>query len=281
MTTSLSVSGKLDRLSTELLLAANAVAAEAGITYCIVGAFARDVVLGHCFGINTGEATRDIDLGLMMNDWSQFEDFRSRLLSNNEFTLTTGIPHRLKFKAARELDIVPFGRIESRPGEIAWPPDFSTVMSTVGLREAHAHALHVAVTDHVVVPFVSPAALAMLKLIAWSGRGTVGSRKDARDLSLILTTYLRAGNEARLYKENAELLREPDFDLERAGARLLGRDVARIADDTTLECLAQILDVGLDPAKSEQLARALPLQFERARLLLESLSRGIGERSRT
>lgn len=197
MNTSLDVSRKLDQISIDLLLAVDSTAAALGVTYCIVGAFARDVVLGLCFGIETGEATRDIDFGLMMDDWTQFDMFRSRLLEQNGFAEYNTIPHRLRFQNIRELDIVPFGAIERKPGEIAWPPEFSTVMSTIGLREAHARALHITVAERIAIPFVSPAALAVLKLIAWSERGSAVNRKDARDLALLVKTYLRAGNEER------------------------------------------------------------------------------------
>ena len=201
MTTSLDVSRKLDQVSVDLLLAVDSVAVGLGVSYCIVGAFARDVVLGLCFGIDTGEATRDIDFGLMMNDWAQFDELRARLIANKNFAEHRSIPHRLTFRGVRQLDIMPFGGIERRPGEIAWPPEFTTVMSTVGLRQAHARALHITIAEGRSVPFASPAALALLKLIAWSERGSAVNRKDARDLSLLLTTYLRAGNEERLYGE--------------------------------------------------------------------------------
>jgi hypothetical protein len=52
MTTSLDVSHKLDRISIDLLLAVDSTAAALGITYCIIGAFARYVMLGLCFGID-------------------------------------------------------------------------------------------------------------------------------------------------------------------------------------------------------------------------------------
>lgn len=277
MTTSLDVSRKLDHVSVDLLLAVDSVAVRLGVSYCIVGAFARDVVLGLCFGIDTGEATRDIDFGLMMDDWAQFDELRGRLLADKEFAEHSSIPHRLTFRRVRQLDIMPFGGIERRPGEIAWPPEFTTVMSTVGLRQAHAGALHITVAEGRSVPFASPAALTLLKLIAWSERGSAVNRRDARDLSLLLTTYLRAGNKERLYGEHAALLDEDDFDVDAAGARILGRDLAGMASQEVRARLEQILDRGMDPARGEPLLRDLPLKYEEARRLLESLRRGLQE----
>lgn len=277
MTTSLNVSHKLDQISVDLLIAVDSTAAASGITYCIIGAFARDVVLGLCFGISTGEATRDIDFGLMLDDWAQFDMLRSRLLAHEGFSEHRGVPHRLTFRGVRLLDIVPFGGIERKPGEIAWPPEFSTVMSTVGLREAHARSLRIIVAEGISIPFVSPAALTLLKLIAWSERGSAVNRKDARDLALLMTTYLRAGNEDRLYSEHSELLDEADFDFEAAGARILGRDLGVIAGSEVRARLVQILDSGMGSSQGEPLLRALPLRSELARQLLQSLRKGLQE----
>jgi predicted nucleotidyltransferase len=277
MNTSLDVSRRLDQASVDLLLAVDSVAVDLGVSYCIIGAFARDVVLGLCFGVDTGEATRDIDFGLMMDDWAQFDELRARLIAHKDFAEHRSIPHRLTFRGVRQLDIMPFGGIERRPGEIAWPPEFTTVMSTVGLRQAHARALRITVAEGRSVPFASPAALALLKLIAWSERGSAVNRKDARDLSLLLTTYLRAGNEERLYGEHAALLDEADFDLEAAGARILGRDLAGMAGQEIRARLEEILDRGIDPAHGEPLLRDLPLKYEDARRMLEAFRSGLRE----
>jgi len=277
MTTSLDVSRKLDQISMDLLLAVDSTAATLGVTYCIIGAFARDVVLGLCFGIDTGEATRDIDFGLMMDDWAQFDDLRARLIARKEFAEHRGIPHRLTFRGVRQLDLMPFGGVERKPGEIAWPPEFATVMSTLGLRQAYSRALPITIAKGRSVPFVSPAALMLLKLIAWSERGSAVDRRDARDLGLLLKTYLRAGNEERLYGELVALLDEPDFDYDAAGARILGRDLAGVAGREARARLEQILEQGMDSARGEQLLRALPLRYEEARRLLEALLTGLIE----
>jgi predicted nucleotidyltransferase len=276
MTTSLDVSRKIDPISVELLLAVDSTAAALGLAYCIVGAFSRDVVLSMCFGINTGQATRDIDFGLMMDDWEQFEALRSRLFEQG-FKQHRNIPHRLTFRGMREIDIVPFGAIERSAGEIAWPPEFSTVMSTVGLLEAHARALRITIAAGVSIPFVSPAGLALLKLVAWSGRGSAVDRKDAHDLALLLTSYLQAGNETRLYDEHASLLDEADFDWEAAGARILGRDIGDLTGNGVRAQLEKILDRGTDPSQGEPLLRAMPLRSEHAERLLQSLRQGLRE----
>ena len=275
MTTSLNVSRQLDETTVELLLALDSTATALQVPYCIVGAFARDVVLGLCFGIPTGRATRDIDFGLMLRDWNQFEQLRDLLLQTPEFLIHPRIAHRLVFKRVRELDIVPFGNIERRSGELAWPPDFSVVMSTVGLRQARATAIEITIATDRRIPFASPAALALLKFFAWSDRGkTVGS-KDASDLALLLTHYLQAGNEQRLYDEYSALLDEEEFDLETAGARILGSDMATLAGTEICPELIHLLERSTSIDMDEPLIRALPLQYDRAKRLLGGVLKGL------
>lgn len=270
----LDVSQKLEGTNVELLLAVHTATQELGVRYCIVGAFARDIVLELGYGIDTGPATLDIDFGLMMDSWEQFEKLRQRLLSINGF-VQTEVQHRLRYKRNRMLDIVPFGDIERKPGEIAWPPGFDIAMSTIGFREALESALAVTVADGIAIPVISPAALAMLKLIAWSERGGSGNRKDVRDFSLLLTSYLRAGNEQRLYGEYVHLLNEADFEYDAAGAQILGRDIAVIASNETRDELQRILANGLDARNGERLLRALPLEEKRARQLLMGFQNGL------
>jgi len=218
-----------------------------------------------------------MDFGLMMDNWGQFGEFRSSLLGRLGFTEHPRIEHRLNFRGVRDLDIVPFGAIEQRPGEIAWPPEFATTMSTVGFREAQVRSVRIAVADGVSAPFVSPAALALLKLIAWSDRGSDVNRKDARDLALLLTTYLQAGNEERLYGEHADLLGEDIFDLDSAGARILGRDLVSMTEGSVRERVEAIVRDGLTESLGEPLLRALPLRPDKARQLLEALQQGLND----
>jgi predicted nucleotidyltransferase len=273
----LDVSQKLERTNVELLLAVHAATQEFGVRYCIVGAFARDIVLGLGYGIDTGAATLDIDFALMMNSWEQFTALRQRLLSTDGF-VETQVQHRLRFKGSRLLDIVPFGDLERKPGEIAWPPTFDTAMSTLGFREALESAMVVTIADDALIPAVSPAALAMLKLVAWEDRGHPGNRKDARDFSLLLTSYLRAGNEPRLYDEFAHLLNQEGFDLDAAGAHILGCDVATVASVNTRRELNRIVSRGLDAKAGETLLRAIPLEEEHARRLLNGFQKGLQSR---
>jgi predicted nucleotidyltransferase len=93
----------------------------------------------------------------------------------------------------------------------------------------------------------------------------------------MMTTYLRAGNEERLYSEHTDLLDEANFDFETAGARILGRDLGVIAGKEVRARLVQILESGVESSQDELVLRALPLRSALARQLLQSLRKGLQE----
>jgi predicted nucleotidyltransferase len=79
-----------------------------------------------------------------------------------------------------------------------------------------------------------------MKLIAWADRPHERSR-DAGDLAHILENYLDVGNLERLFEEHMDLVGVEDFDYVRAGARLLGRDIASIGKPETIGWIREIL----------------------------------------
>ena len=58
-------------------------------------------------------------------------------------------------------------------------------------------------------------------------------RRDAADIHTLLQEYGDAGNEDRLFGDELNVLEAEGYDLELAGAQLIGRDAAGvIAEDT-------------------------------------------------
>jgi predicted nucleotidyltransferase len=81
-----------------------------------------------------------------------------------------------------------------------------------------------------------------MKLIAWDDRR---SNREAKDLRFLMTSYLQAVNEERIYGERGRHTDLPDDDrfvnVQLTGARLLGRDVGAILPDQSIEALTRIL----------------------------------------
>lgn len=246
--------------------------------FFIVGAMARELIFVHGFKTHPGRRTKDLDFGIRVADWQEFHRIRGELIQNATFSVIEDRPHRLKSGHGMIVDLLPFGAVEQPDRTIAWPPEENEVMTMRGFAEAADFGTLVLLPGGMSVEVASPAGLALLKIVAWKDRSNEFPGKDAYDLTIVLRGYLDAGNEDRLYEEAVELLDEPDFDFEVAGAILLGRDIAGMLADSERNAIEDILRPELDPDRSLRLASELDCDIEHALRLLQGLVRGLGER---
>jgi predicted nucleotidyltransferase len=249
------------------------------LPYFLAGAAARDLLLEQAHGINPGRNTRDLDLGVMLADWSAFQKARLALIESGQFAPLGDVLHNLRFQGIYELDLIPFGAIEQADRTIAWPSGGDTVLNVFGFREAYANSLLVKLPDRARMHIVSLPALALLKLVAWEERRRQRPGADAHDLAIILRNYLDAGNQQRLYTEAADLLEAPDFDYDYAGAWLLGHDLAMLLPEAAQPRLAELLIRESDTNGPLNLLGDLQIQADRALGLLQNLARGFQETS--
>ncbi|SOY67602.1 nucleotidyl transferase AbiEii/AbiGii toxin family protein [Cupriavidus taiwanensis] len=236
----------IDAESKALLSDLDAVARQLGISYFVGGATARQVILENIFGNRPARRTYDIDIGICIADWAEHEALRQHLVASGRFQTVNQNAHRLTYHRGGErvmvLDIIPFGAIERPAASIAWPPAMDTVMNVAGFRQAFDAAIRIIIDDGLMIAFASLPGLAMLKLLAWHDRHR-DDRRDATDLLALLCSYEMAGNQDRLYQQEAALLEQYDFDLDIAAAALLARDAAALAcgDDAVARQLVAVL----------------------------------------
>lgn len=232
-------------LLTALLSKVADVANELGIPFFVVGATARDLILLHGFGVQTGRATKDIDLGFSVASWSQYTTLKDALVATGDFK-PVGTKQRMHFQESLQVDVLPFGEIVGSDGKIRWQPHEDTELNLLGFDEAYRNAIPVKVSanPNVEVRIASPTGLVLLKIFAWDDRRPVS--KDAIDLGILIRSYMRIGNESRLWDEHNDLLQEDDFDYEVAWARILGRDLAAICENRTRERVLEILNRELE-----------------------------------
>lgn len=249
----------------------------------IVGAQARDLLLQYVYDLPVHRATNDIDFGIIVESWDEFTKLRDNLIADKKFQPHSTMNQRLIHESDLLIDLVPFGDLEQVSGQISWPPDFSTVMSTVGFREAYDNSINIRIADDLIVKVASLAGLALMKIIAWDDRRF---ERDAEDLGLVMRHYLDAGNEDRIYTEQGDcfdLLNE-EFDYERASARILGRDVGQLLNDNSRTIVARVLSENADQLSVDALAMAMIRNkanyhgdYDRTRLMLGELRIGISE----
>ena len=248
----------------------------------LVGAAARDLLLVHAHGVEVQRATEDTDLALAVRSWDAFLRLREALIASGGFT-ADGPLHRLWFGDQR-VDIIPFGGVERADRSIAWPTEGAEVMSVAGLTEALATAVAVRLPGGVVVDVASLPAIALLKTWAWNGQEVHAPGKDAADLWMFLRHYADAGNQDRLYGEEGEAaLAAFEFDLDKAGAWLLGRDAREVLAHgpdprRSLGSLDAILRPEIDPDGALRLVAQMPPgDRERQLSLLTAFCAGLFE----
>lgn len=168
--------------------------------------------------------------------------------------------------AARDLLLVHAHGIDPQRADrsIEWPPEGAQVMNVSGLTEALATAVAVRLPGGVSHHVASLAALALLRIWAWKDRKYTTPGRDAFDLWLILRHYADAGNHDRLFGQEGEAaLTSFGFDLEKAGAWLLGSDAREVlargpGPRESLESLDAILKPEIDPDGPLRLVGQMP-----------------------
>ncbi len=241
MTAYKDISTKINPEIVEVLACIKDVADQFDIPFFLVGAKARDLFFSLLFNIPTGRATFDIDLGVKVNSWDEVAKLVEGITATPHFTHTNKIQSRFRHTNGILVDIVPFGSLESPSGKVQWPSE-DAIMTTIGFEEAYEYSQTVRLNNSPPLDFkiCTPPAMVMLKLIAWNEKYPERS-KDAQDIEFILKQYIDAGNDSRLHAKDSDLLVE-GFDYEKASARILGRDIAKIANTETLSVLSAILE---------------------------------------
>jgi len=77
----------------------------------------------------------DIDLGIRVSSWNQFDQLINTLELSGEFKKLKE-KHRVIYKDII-IDIVPFGGISDKNEKISWPSENEVVMSVMGFNEVY------------------------------------------------------------------------------------------------------------------------------------------------
>lgn len=236
MNTSLNIANQIPEGLLELYQIIDKHATALGIQYLVVGATARDIVLVHGYNSKVERGTRDIDFGIQVQTWDQFNQLKTRLLEAG-FGQHRDRVHQLNIVDSAgmpwEIDIVPFGEIAQNTNEIAWPPEQDVVMNVMGFTEAFENALTVRISENLEIKVASPAGMLILKLISWMERVPEIRKKDATDIYYLVKHYAKI-------PEILDALYEQDFmeihNYEElyASTMKLAKDVKSIASTDTL-----------------------------------------------
>jgi predicted nucleotidyltransferase len=269
---------QIDPLILEAVRKIDAVARQHETSYFLAGATAREVILRHVFGRPAGRRTLDIDFGIGVRDWEHFQTLKSALVEQAGFTVHRA-HQRLIYPTtpAVIVDLIPFGGVEREDRTIAWPPEEDFVMQVAGFSDGMESSVPVRLAEDLVVRVVSIPTLLVLKLFAWLDRKQ--EKRDAPDIYTLLKDYGDAGNEDRLFGEALNILEAEAYDVEIAGARLLGRDAAAVISADTR---GRVRDILASDGQMEELtnqiivvsARSGPEHARQCELLVKKMRQG-------
>lgn len=193
-----------------------------GVTWLLVGAAARDVVLEQLSLKELDRATLDVDIAVQVRTWSEFSTLKCALMERDGF-LGHALPHRLISPWKHPLDMVPFGEL-AKDGELAWEGSDGMTMD-VALFDDVLKGSAVHHIDDMAIRIPSLAGLVSMKLTAWRDRH-FDTRRDAVDLSGLLERTTEWISIDRLYGEHAEVVSLYDYDLDLACIHVLGHRIA-------------------------------------------------------
>jgi predicted nucleotidyltransferase len=173
---SITPSKPVDPSTIRVLRAVDHVASALTCPFFVAGATARDLMLVNVYGLRPGRATRDIDFGIAVESWDEFQGLKERMIATGEFAGDSKAQQRLVYTDRADgfsipVDLIPFRSVASADKMIAWPPGRDVVLNVAGFEEAWASSLPVEVEDGFTVRVASVPGLTLLKLIAWADRG--------------------------------------------------------------------------------------------------------------
>lgn len=247
----------------------------------LLGAFARDLLFYHIHGIEVPRATMDIDTCVQMASWDDFNVACDKLKALGFVSEEEEHPERLDDTNGQMIDLLPFGSLSEDGKTIIWPQD-SSPWNISGIQEAYDHALFVKV-DELELRIIPPSAMVYLKMFSTYDRPEDRRKKDTADIQFILGNYLDVTGRERLRSggSDADVMELEQGDLEKASARVVGRDIGKILNNGSAKELAVILSNettgGSRCPIAHELAGFYQGQFARARSILSSLKSGFEE----
>lgn len=138
-----------------------------GREFYVIGATARDIIIGQLADITSGRKTRDLDIAIAIPEWSVFDEIKEVLIADG-FKKSRHMHQRFYYDDY-ELDIVPYG-VAKEDDNIYWPPEEEIAMSVKGFDEVLSDAITVNVDDEFDIKIASLHGLFLLKFNAWLDR---------------------------------------------------------------------------------------------------------------
>ncbi|WP_211481873.1 hypothetical protein [Arachidicoccus rhizosphaerae] len=253
-----------------------------GIDYYLVGAVARDIWLQAINDIKPSRTTKDIDLGVLINDKGKFELLRAYLVENENFIPTHDNAFALLWNDRIIIDLMPFGAIEDFDGSVTVTGTGFTNIDVPAFKEIYLSGLpKIELEDKHQFKCCTLPGIVILKLLAWEDRPEI-RQTDLIDICEILNHYFEI-NDNEIWENHSDLFTDEDVELIQVSATVLGREIKKIinTNQNIYTRLQKLIRFNIKDSINSRMIRIMTQYFENSIetncVILENLLRGIQE----
>jgi predicted nucleotidyltransferase len=200
------------------------------IDFYLIGAIARDIWYAKGNAVSTG--TRDVDFAVFIANQEDYNLLKAYLVKQKKFVESKANAFVFISTEGLVVDILPFGEIEI-DDSIHITAEGLTTIRVNGFKEVFesgterleletGHAFEVATLPSIV----------LLKLISYDDRPEQ-RLKDPGDIASIIQNYFDLQSD-NIYENHTDLFDNADFTLQKAGARITGREIKTIVESNTV-----------------------------------------------
>lgn len=273
---------------TEMLSALERGFEKFGIDFYLVGAVARDVWMSGINKIAPRRTTGDIDFAVLINDKGTYESLKVYLVKTEGFQPTKENAFVLLWKDRTEVDLMPFGAIEDEDGKVTVEGTGYTSIHVQGFSEVYEEGLPemelstgLSEESEHQFKFCTLPGIVLLKMIAWDDRPEK-RRDDIKDISDILNHFFNMYDN-EIWENHSELFGEDDAGLKQIAARVMGREMSKIAkrNEKLFGRIEGILNANTDDMPNSKMGAIMIEYFQNTIednvLLLQQLKKGFTE----
>lgn len=215
-----------------------------GVAYYLVGAMARDFWLSTHEDYVSKRRTKDIDIAVLLNDEEQFYTIKEALIATNTFQKGNE-DIKLIYENAIEVDLLPFGDIETEDRRLQLHRNAFLSMNMSGFKEVYPFVETIIISEEVTLDVCPIEGLVILKLVAHDN--DFSRTKDISDIEHFIRIYFDI-NTDEIYSDYMDIMEIYDTNtgeyLQLVSARVIGRKMKNILTGhyTTTEHIKTILN---------------------------------------
>jgi predicted nucleotidyltransferase len=196
------------------------------IDFYLIGAVARDVWMNGINNIAPKRTTGDLGFAVFISKIGVYENLIEYLIENESFQPYKGNAYVLIWNNSIEVDLLPFGAIEDENAKLSGLGLAN--INFQGFTEVYEIGLPtIDLEGKNQFKFCTLPGIVLLKLIAWDDRPEA-RRDDIKDICDILNHFFSMYDN-EIWEYHSDLFSEEKVDLKHISARVMGREMSKIA----------------------------------------------------